>query len=248
MGMHRIRRALRGIGLHLPFPSVICPELRKTVHIEPDWRARVVTRRTLVFTKPPRRGDLCDRFAIDPAAPLETLFYDSPDAIEVGRRRPNKHTLAIDWLPREPVSRYTLYYHEDTWMAPETHRRPAIASEFRCDMKTGAVTIEFVTPGFFEAGIGFPLSRWRTPRTERRLMKRALGYLQANTPAAARPRFEEGGRRALWQIETPRIGERYAFVLFHENGVVEWERRIQESSLAGRARKLLGGFAHAFRT
>ena len=76
-------------------------------------------------------------------------------------------------------------------------------------------------------------------------MKYALAELQA--PTAARPRIEDGGRRAGWRVDGPRMGDSFVFVLFHEHGVVEWERRIQDSSIAGRAKRLIGHIAHPAR-
>lgn len=241
-----IRSALRRIGIRLPFNGVICPEWNKTICIEGDWRARVITTRTLVFTEPPRPGDLSDPFPIEPGAPLEILFYDSPDATEVSRKKRDPHTLVISWLPNAPVTRYALYRHEDTWVHPVSHKRSAIAAHYRCEMKTGAFGIEFITPGLFESGVAFRPPRWKRLRTERSLMKHALAQLQ--DPAAARPQIEDGGRRAGWRVDGPRLGDTFIFVLFHEHGVVEWERLIQESSLSGRAKRLIGHIAHPARS
>ena len=239
-----MRTSLRRIGIRAPFSNVICPELSRTVYIESDWRARVITRRALVFSSTPRPGDLRDQFPIEPGSPLEILFYDSPDAREVGRKRRDPHTLEIDWLPKQAVTRYALYRHEDTWIAPESQKKSAVWAQYCCDMKTGVFSIEFITPGQFEAGVLFLRSRWRNFRTERGFMKHALACLRQNR--MAQPRIDDGGRRAAWQIEGPRIGQRFVFVLFHEHGVADWERRIAESSLAGRARRLVGGLAHGF--
>lgn len=238
-----IRTALRRIGIPAPFGGVICTELSRTVYIESDWRARVMTRRALVFSAQPIAGDLRDRFPVESGSPLEILFYDSPDAIEVGRKRRDARTLEIQWLPKQPVTRYALYHHEDKWMAPESQKKTAVWTQYCCDMKLGVFSIEFVTPGHFEAGVAFRRSRWRHFRTERTFMKHALAWLKRDK--AAQARIDEGGRRATWRLEGPRVGERFAFVLFHEHGVADWERRIAESSLAGRARRLFGSFAHA---
>jgi hypothetical protein len=238
-----MRTAFRRLGLPVPFGGVICTELTRTIYVESDWRARVVTRRALVFSASPVPGDLRDQFPIEPGSPLEILFYDSPDAMEVGRRRRGPRTLDIQWLPKQPVTRYTLYRHEDTWVAPESQKKSAIWAQFRCDMKMGVFSIEFVTPGLFEAGIVFRKKRWRNFRTERGFMKYALAQLKRDQ--AAQAHIDEGGKRATWQIEGPLVGDRFVFVLFHEHGMADWDRRITEHSLAGRARRLFGQFAHA---
>ncbi|HSL23130.1 MAG TPA: hypothetical protein VK886_16485 [Vicinamibacterales bacterium] len=237
-----LARALRRIGFRLPFRGVICPELTKTVYIESDWRARMITRRTLVFTSLPRPGDLSDLFAVDPGTPPEVLFYDSPDAVEVGRRRRDAHTLLIEWMPRQTVTRYALYRHEDTWIAPDTQKKSAVSAQFTCDMKTGAFLVEFITPGQFEDGVAFRAPKWRRFRSERSLMKRALASL--HDPKAGKARVDDGGKRATWEFDGPRVGDRFIFVVFHEHGMADWERRVEESSLAGRVRRLLGSAAH----
>ena len=233
-----IRDAFRRIGINLPFTGVICPEWQKTILIESDWRAHVTTRRTLVFTDPPHQGDLRDNYPIDPDSALEILFYDSPDAVEVGRRRRGAHTLQISWMPKDPVLRYALYHHEDSWIHPASHKCAAVAAHYRCDMKTGLFTIEFVTPGSFETGVAFRRPRWRRFRSERSLIKYAMAQLHGEK--AAHPRLDEGGRRATWRIDGPHRGDGFVFVLFHEHGVVEWERRLRETSLAGRMRRFFG--------
>lgn len=236
-----MRTALRRIGIKVSFGGVICPELSRTVHIESDWRARIVTRRALVFTGTPVPGDLRDRFAIEPGSPLEILFYDSPDAVEVGRRRRDPHVLEIEWMPKQMPLRFGLYRHEDTWICPESQRKSAVSAQYRCDMKMGAFTIEFITPGLFEGGILLRHPGWRHVRSERALMKYALACLKEKRGEPAR--LDEGGKRAAWEVEGPRRGERYVFVLFHEHGIAEWERRVHDSSLVGRARRLVGSFA-----
>lgn len=241
-----IRDAFRRIGIRLPFSGVICPEWQKTICIESDWRARVTTRRALVFTEPPSAGDLRDNFPIDPDSALEILFYDSPDAVEVGRKRRGAHTLQISWMPKDPVVRYAMYRHEDSWMHPASHKCAAVAAHYRCDMKTGMFAIEFVTPGLFEAGVAFRRPRWRRLRTERSLIKYAMAQLHVENPA--HPRLEDGGKRATWRIDGPRRGDGFVFVLFHEHGVVEWERRLREGSLAGRIRRFFEQVAHPARS
>jgi hypothetical protein len=238
-----LNAALRPVGLRLPYGGVICAEINKRIVIEDDWRARILTQRTLVFTGLPGPGDLRDAYPILPGAPAETLLYDSPDGTEVGRRRLNASTLAIDWLPRHPIVRYALYRHEDAWTAPESYRKAALSAQYTCDMKTGAFSIEFLTPGLFETGVLFRAPRMRRFRTERSLMKYALAQLQA--PGSCKPHLHDSGRRATWQLEGPRKGECFLIVLFHEHGVADWEERINSTSLAGRARKLFGSVTHA---
>jgi hypothetical protein len=242
-----VRLLLRRIGIRLPFGGVICAETSKRIAIEGDWRARVTTRQTLVFTEQPCPGDLRDSFAFDPGTPPETLFYDSPDAVEVGRRRRSRNSLQIAWLPKAPVTLYALYAHEDTWLRYDSHRQSAIAAHYRCDMKTGAFGIEFTTPGLFEAGVMFRSPRWRPLRSERALVKHALAML--NAPGAVVSRFDgpAGARLASWQITGPRRGERFYFVVFHEHGVADWEQRLRKTSIAGRIQKRVAEVAHAFR-
>jgi hypothetical protein len=239
MSARALRTVLRRIGVPVPFGGVICPEIRKTIYIEGDWRARVHTQRTLVFTAEPCPGDLRDTFPVQPGAAIEAMFYDSPDAYEVSRRVPNAHTLDITWMPKQPITRYALYRHDDTWTHPESHQRSAIAAHFDCREKVGAFTMEFITPGTFEAGVMFRRPRWRPLRTERALMKYALAQMRAAD--AVKPRFDEaaGGRRAIFDVPGPRIGDRFMFVLFHAHGIVDWERRLQESSIRGRLQKLI---------
>jgi hypothetical protein len=225
---------------------VICPEWQKTISIESDWRARVTTKRALVFTELPDPGDLRDTFPIDPDSALEILFYDSPDAVEVSRKRRGAHTLQISWMPKNPVIQYALYRHEDSWIHPASHKCAAVAAHYRCDMKTGVFAIEFVTPGSFEAGVAFRRPRWRRLRSERSLIKYAVAQMHTEKPV--HPRLEDGGRRATWRIDGPRQGDGFVFVLFHEHGVVEWERRLRESSLAGRMRRFFGQIAHPARS
>ena len=238
------RKTVRRIGIPMPFAGVICPELTQTFYIESDWRARIHTRRSLVFTESPQPGDLSERYPIEPGSPLEVLFYDSPDAVEVGRQRRDARTLMVDWQPRTPVLRYALYHHDDTWIAPPVQKKSAISAEWRCDMKTGTASLEFITPGQFEAGIVFRRPRWRHFRTERGLIKYALSSMKREH--AHHARLDEGGKRAAFQNDGPKVGERFVFVLFHEHGMADWERRIEESSLRGRARRLVGGLTHAF--
>jgi hypothetical protein len=239
MSARVLRTALRKVGLRVPFGGVICPEIRKTIFIEGDWRARVNTQRTLVFTDEPCPGDLRDRFPIEAGTAVEALFYDSPDAQEVARHLANPQTLVIAWMPKQPITRYALYQHVDTWNHPESHERAAIAAHFDCREKVGTFTIEFITPGTFEAGVMFRRPRWRRLRTERALIKYALAQMRVD--GAIKPRLDEtaSGRRAIFEISGPRIGECFLFVLFHAHGVVEWERRLYESSLRGRLEKLV---------
>ena len=79
------RTTLERIGIHLPFAGVICVEGTQTISIDEEWRASITTRRRLVFTEPPASGDLCDTYALGLARPIGSVFYSSPDAVELGR-------------------------------------------------------------------------------------------------------------------------------------------------------------------
>ena len=226
------RRMLRRYGLDVSFPDVVCPQLAKTIRVGEDARTEVTVRRSLVFLERPEPGDLRDSVPIAGAADI--LIHVSPDARELHRTSTPKGTL-VYWMPRDPIVPYALYVHQHGWSAAGSPAEAAVFTEFRCDMKTGVVEVDIVTPGRFEEAVVFKRPRWRRLATEQSLVKYALRQLQSECD---RPAIAENGARLEWKLVGPKVGDRYVCVAFSQNGVALWQRRLQEASLMARARRL----------
>lgn len=233
------RRMLRRWGMDVPFPDVVCPHHVKTIRIGEDARIDVTVRRSLVFLDLPEPGDLRDAVAM--RGDGDTLIHTSPDALELHRTSTPNWTL-VYWMPREPVVPYALYVHQHGWSAAATPVDAASFTEFRCDMRTGVVDVEIVTPGRFEAAVAFKRPRWRRLATERSLVKYALRQPEGE---GNRPVIGENGTRLEWKLVGPRVGERYVCVAFRQHGVALWQRRLKEGSLMARARRLIRPLASA---
>jgi hypothetical protein len=229
-----LRRALRRCGVYVPFRQVICPEDVKTICVEPGVGALVTVRRTLVFLDLPDPGDLVDIVPEAGADPANAV-YESPDALEIARAQRGRAML-VCWRPRNVVTPYALYTHEYSWRPQGTYGQPAQYTEIGCDMRTGAVVLEMLTPATFEAAVVFKRPRWPRLRTERSLMQHALRALDSG---GERPLITERGKRLEWRLIGPKIGDRYICVVFHAHGVAQWEDRLKAMSLAGRIRQIL---------
>ena len=48
----------------------------------------------------------------------------------------------------------------------------------------------------------------------------------------------ENGCRATWRVVGPQIGNAYVGVVFGENGVEQWQKRLEATSLTARMRRL----------
>lgn len=236
-----LRRALRQIGLNVPFGDVICAEQVRTIWIQPDWRARVTVRRTLVFLDEPADGDLRDTYAVEPGQHLDRLAYDCLDAVEIDREQRGPGRIVVFWRPRVPVVRYAPYVHEHSWTPPTLYQQPALCTEYRCEGKTGVAVTEFITPATFETAVAFRRPRWPRLTSEHATVKYALKCLSSG---GERPSVTDEGRRVEWRIVGPRRGDRYLCVVFQQHGVAEWQERLKQSTLLGRTRRLITGLAH----
>lgn len=238
-----LRAAAERIGIHLPFTGVICVNGTQTIAIDAEWRACITTRRMLVFLEPPAVGDLRDTYEMGSGRPTSSVIFSSPDAVEMARaQRPSGVT--VYWWPQNPVALYTLYEHENGWMPAATFNGSALCLEYQCDMRTGAFAIECVAPVPFDAAVVFKRPRWPRELTERTIVGHALKHLKT---APGAPRILEDGRRIACDIRGPRVGERYMFVAFQQCGIADCERWLQETSVAGRARRVVDDWAHALR-
>ena len=239
-----LRTSLERIGIDLPFPGVICVEGTRTISIDEEWRLSITTRRKLVFTEPPEAGDLRDTHELGLGRPVSSVVYSSPDAVELGREERDAGKLTLYWWPRDPIPLYTLYEHESGWSPSPTFDAPALCLEYACDMRTGVFNFECLAPVSFEAAVVFTRPRWLRRLTERAAIERALKRLSAvdNTM-----RILEDGRRVACEIRAPRVGERYVFVAFRKCGVADCERWLRETSMFGRAQRVIDGWAHALR-
>ncbi len=228
-----IRRTLRRYGINPPFTDVVCPRHVKAIRVGADGRTEVNIERTLVFLGVPEPGDLLD--AVPPDAEGDRVSYRSPDAREVLRTSTRRGTF-VHWTPHEPVVPYALYVHRYGWTTPVSDEEAALYTEFRCDTRTGVVDFEISTAGRFEAAVAFKRLRWRPMATQASLVKYALEQLESD---AERPSITENGSRLEWRLLSPRMGERYVCVAFHQGGIALWQNRLQASSLLSRMRRLI---------
>jgi len=231
----RLRDVLRRYGIELPYTRVICPEYAKTIQIDADWRAEITVRRTLVFLDTPEPGDLYDYIPVDPKSDPESRIYPSPDAIETGSRTSGRGTV-VYWKPREPLVPYALYVHQYSWTSPGAMSQAALFTELRCDVRTGRLAVEMAAPVMFETAVAFKRPTWPLMNTERSFVKYALSQIGSQ---GNRPVINPDGQRVEWKLAAPRTGSRYVCVVFGPNGVALWQQRLKETSIAGRAQRLI---------
>jgi hypothetical protein len=240
-----LRAVLDRIGIHLPFPGVICVEATQTISIDEESRASIVTRRKLVFIERPSAGDLRDTYGLGLDRAVSSAIYSSTDAVELGREE-RAGSLTVYWWPRDPIALYTIYEHESGWRPTTTFDAAVVCLEYTCDMRTGVFSFECLAPASFEAAVIFKRPRWPRRMTERAVIEHALKRLNLN---AAEPdaQIMESGNGVTGDIRGARVGERYIFVAFRKHGVAESERWLRETSLIGRAQRVINGWAHALR-
>ena len=228
--MGAIGRMLRGGGL---FKDVICPQHTKTVWLRTDGQVETTITRTLVFLKPPKPGAMRD--VVAQVRKPDTTMYESPDARGL-EPRTSAHPAFVYWTPRATVVPYGLYEHLLRWTAPGPTREPAIYADLHCEVRTGVLALELVTPATFEAAVIFKRPR-RGLGTEEQLMKYALKQLASG---GEKPPLVENGSRLTWTIAGPRINERYVCVAFHEGGVALWQKRLAANTFTARLKRLVG--------
>ena len=226
-----LRRKLRQYGIEWPKTRFICPEHIKTIHFDEHWRAHVTVRRTLVFLERPEPRDLHDIIPVD-LYDGDSEIDESPDAIEIARIRAKRGT-RIYWTPRQPVPPYALYVHTYGWRPGASYEQLALYTEFRCDVKTGVVVLEVSAPVPIEAALAFKRPRWLRTRTERSLVKYALGQL--NKPPEGV--LSGDASRLEWRLSGPRLRDRYVCILFTKNGLAHWRRSLEETSIIQRVKR-----------
>lgn len=217
--------------------KVICPQHIKTIRMDADWRAEVTVRQTLVFLDEAARGCLHDKCVIGPGADLDTFIWRSEDGIEIGRKMSGREAVVIDWRPRDPVVPYAMYEHEYSWRPTGSHASPALFTEVQCELKTGWFQFAIEAADEFETGVVFERPRWRALNTERKLVKYALKLLDM---PGDRLLVADGSRRVEWRVSGPKPGTRFIVAAFRRHGVAMWQERLRSTSLAGRARQLIG--------
>jgi hypothetical protein len=230
-----LRRSLRRIGLDVPFTGVVCPEDVKSICVEPGVGALVTVRRTLVFLEVPEPGDLVDSIpeaGVDP----QNALYESPDALEIARGLRGREML-VAWRPRNVITRYALYNHEYSWRPSGSYAQPAQYTEVACELKTGELVLEMITPATFETAVVFRRPRWRRLASERSVIKYALRAMDSEE--SERPVITDHGRRLTWKIAGPTPGDRFICVAFHAHGVAQWQDRLKALTLMGRLRALM---------
>lgn len=220
--------------------KLICPEHIKTIRFDPEWRAEVIVRQTLVFLNAGKRGCVHDYCGVTSDAEVDKFSWRSQDATEVGRRRRGRDTIVIDWQPRGPIVPFALYEHQYSWFPEGTLKTLTVCTELRCEMKTGLFQCEIIAPHEFEAAVVFERPRWRSLNSERKVIKYALKLLEG---PSERPAIVDGGRRIEWKLLGPKVGARFILVVFRRHGVALTQDELQKSSLSGRARQLIGRLA-----
>jgi len=222
--------------------NVICPEHVKTIRLDPEWRAEVTVRQTLVFLDARQRGSVRDVCEVDPGAEADSFTWRSDDATEVSRRMRGKDTIVVDWKPRASPVPFALYHHQYSWNPKGSLGSPALSTELCCGMRTGLFQCEIVAANEFEAAVVFERPRWPFLNTERKLIKYALKQMEASSE---RPTMGDGGRRIEWKVLGPKVGARFVMVVFRRHGLAVWQDQLQKTSLFGRARQFIGRLASA---
>ena len=231
--MQALRQLLRRRGFNVLFTDVICPLHSKTIWLRTDGQVETTIERTLVFLRAPEPGAMRDVVARDPNH--DKMMYDSPDARGL-ERKSTADAAFVYWTPRVPVVPYALYPHSIRWAAPGPTREPAIYTDVHCEVRTGVLGVEIVTPAMFEAAVVFKRPRWRRLTTEASLMKHALKQLESG---GEKPSILENGARLQWTANGPRMNERYVCVAFHEGGVELWQKRLAAGTFTARMRRLI---------
>ena len=226
------RRALRGYGVWLPFPAVICPRYVKTIDVSDEGRVEVSIERTLVYLQAPEAADLWD---LVPLGEGEFELHDSPDSQELLRTATSNGTI-VHWKPNQQLIPYGLCVHRYGWTSPGAMDEAALYTEFCCDTRTGLAIVELSTTKTFEAAIAFPWPEWRRLLSVQALVKYALEQLATNQ--GHRPEDLENGTRLRWTFVSPRARERYACVAFHEGGIELWQKRLAANTLPAKLRRL----------
>jgi thioredoxin-related protein len=111
-------------------------------------------------------------------------------------------------------------------------------------MRTGVFSFECLAPTSFEAAVVFKRPRWPRRMTERAAIDHALKRLNA---AGQPPQITEGGRRVTCDIREAKVGERYILVVFRKHGIAECERWLKQTSMYGRAHRVLNDWTRALR-
>ena len=231
--MAALRRVLQRCGIHLPFTDVICPQHVKTIWLRPDEYVETTIDCSLVFLSVPGPGSLRDVVPVRPHD--ERVIYKSEDGRDLARKT-SGGTAFVYWTPRKTVTRYALYAHQLNWRVPGPTRDAAVYTDLSCELRTGILGVQMITPSTFESGVVFKRPRWRGLATEGSLMKYALKQLERG---GEKPTILENGNRLEWSVPNPRRGERYVCVAFHPGGVALWQKRLAEKSLSARLRRLV---------
>jgi hypothetical protein len=227
---------MRRLGIPLPFSDVICAEYLKSICIDAGWKAKVLVRQKLVFLDVPELGDLRDTCPVDKETTFENFIIQSPDSVEIGRRRLGRSAIVVDWEPRSRITPYALYEHEHSWFPMGSYEQLSLSTEFQCEARTGLFVFEMLTPQSFETAVVFERPRWTLLNTEKRLVKYAMKQIEAG---AERPSILDNGQRLEWRILGPKMGTRYICVVFHQNGIILWKDRFKKTSLLGGMRQLV---------
>jgi hypothetical protein len=234
-----LRAAGERVGIRVWFTGVICVNGTQSVSIDSRGIAQITTRRSLVFLEPPIEGDLRDTYAIGTGG---AVIDTSPDAIELSREETEPGRLAVSWLPREPVTRYALYEHQNGWSPAAAFDASTVCVEYECDMRTGSFSIELVGPTPFDTAVLFKRPHWPHRLSERHFVRAALKRLKARDSL---PRITDDGTRIRGEVRGPRVGERYLMVAFRRGGVADCEEWLQQTSLIGRVERVLSSWTHA---
>ena len=228
-----LRTASAWIRIPMRFTGVICVNGTQSISFDSTGRAEVATKRSLVFLESPAAGDLRDTYAHGAG---RTVSYTSPDAIELLREEKSGR-LTISWLPRDPVTLFALYEHQNTWSTSTTPNESAVCAEYECDMRTGIFTIELVASSTLEAAVLFRRPRWPWRQGERAVVRAALKRLPGHESST---RLADDGTRVTSELRSPRVGQRYLLVAFGKYGAAACEQWLQQTSLFGRLKGLFG--------
>lgn len=228
--------ALRAFGLGKLRGQRVCIATKKRVEIAEDYQATVSVTRRWVFLGEPHDEDLFDSYSIDPNLDIGDPPYDSPDAIEVGRKRVPPNRLTIFWRSKTPILPFVEHTHQDSWRPPVRYDQPASFSEFACIEETGYFETVISAPFEIERAVLLQQPSFRRLDSDSQFIQfvlRSRGF------RGGRCEIAPDGKTLTWTLLNPLVGRRYLCVFFRKGGLSYWKSRLETEREGRRENRLL---------
>lgn len=215
---------------------------KELVLVDSNFKARIITDKTLIYPATPEPHDLVDLLEVFlNGEQLDEQIYQSSDSDIVSIKQKTPKKIAIQWRPKTKIIPFVPYNHRTEYLSPSPYGDEAFFQLFHVDADTGLIEFTFKCEHPLERAIAFVMPPRRHNVTFRDLYKFAY---EGRHRAAEQPQLLDD-HTVQWTLITPKRNRTYGCFVFYRGGFDTFRNKIDSQRWHKRLVQRIKGVSRA---